>query len=203
MNDLFDKLNLKPEERRLAVLFCAVFFLFVNYMYVFPKFKELKTTKQKIQQEQNKLAMFRLKTNQIPDLETTLQQLGERAGPSLLDSPSQRSLFSRTVNKLASKYDVTIKSQSQIREVQPVAGQTNQFFTELEIPVRIEGSEEQVVNFLYALSNDESLIRVRSLTLAPSRIGGLLLDGQLNLVASYLKNLEKAGASANPGASGK
>jgi hypothetical protein len=58
---------------------------------------------------------------------------------------------------------------------------------ELEIPVTIQGTEEQMVNFLYSLGNEESLIRVRSLTLSPSRQGGLFLDGNLNLVASFLK----------------
>lgn len=191
MNDLFDKLNLQPEERRLAVLFLAVFFIFVNYMYVFPKFKELKETKNKTRQSENKLKLFQLKTNQIPDLQLKIQELGEQAGPSIQDSPGQRSIFSRTINRMATQNGITIRRQSMIREIQPNPGQTNKFFTELEIPVNIEGTEEQVVNFLHALSNDDSLIRVRSLTLNPSRNGGLLLDGNLNLVASFLKSEQK------------
>lgn len=188
MNQIFDKLNLKPEERRLAVIFLAIFFVFVNYMYVFPKFKELESTQQKTQLAENKLAMYRLKTNQIPTLESTLALLGQKAGPSVQDNPRQRSILSATVDRMARKHEVTIVRQSQIREVSPEPGQTNQFFTELEIPVSIEGTEEQIVNFLFSIGNEDSLIRVRSLTLSPSRRGGLFLAGQLNLVASFLKN---------------
>ncbi len=203
MNDLFDKLNLEPKERRLAVLFFAVFFLFVNYMYVFPNFNELEQTKNKITKTQNKLKLYQLKTNQIPDLEFKIMELGEQAGPSIQDSPGQRSKFSRTVNQMATQKGVTIRRQSMIREIQPNTGQTNKFFTELEIPVNIEGTEEQVVNFLHALSEDDSLIRVRSLTLNPSRSGGLLLDGNLNLVASFLKSEQKEKKSGNASRGGQ
>lgn len=187
MNELFDKLNLKPEERRLAVLFMAIAFIFVNYMYVFPKFQELERTRKETRLAENTFNMYRLKTNSIPELQITLAALGEKAGPSVEDNPRQRSIFSDTVTRMASKHSISIVRQAQIREIQPIAGQTNKFFTELEIPVTIQGTEEQMVNFLYALGNEESLIRVRSLTLSPSRQGGLFLDGNLNLVASFLK----------------
>lgn len=187
MNELFDKLNLKPEERRLAVLFMAIAFIFVNYMYVFPKFQELDRTRKETRLAENTFNMYRLKTNSIPELQITLAALGEKAGPSVEDSPRQRSIFSDTVTRMASKHSISIVRQAQIREIQPIAGQTNKFFAELEIPVTIQGTEEQMVNFLYSLGNEESLIRVRSLTLSPSRQGGLFLDGNLNLVASFLK----------------
>lgn len=191
MNDLFDKLNLKPEERRLAVLFMAVAFVFVNYMYVFPRFKELNETKSQIQVAENTFASYRLKTNSIPDLQLKLEDLGREAGPPIEDTPGQRTSFVRTVNRMASKHQINLKTQGQIREVLPPPGQTNSFFTELEIPIIVTSTEEQMVNFLYSLGNEESLIRVRSLTLSPSREGGLMLDGNISLVASYLKSQPK------------
>ncbi len=188
MNDFFDKLNLKPEERRLAVLFMAVAFVFVNYMYVFPRFKELRETQQEIQVAENTFAKYRLKTNSIPELQLSLEELSRQAGPPIEDTPGQRRTFVTTVNRMASKYGINLRTQGQIREVLPPPGQTNSFFTELEIPIIVTSTEEQMVNFLYSLGKEDSLIRVRSLTLSPSREGGLLLDGNVNLVASYLKS---------------
>lgn len=192
MNALLDKLNLQAQERRLLFVFLIVLFIVINRFFVWPQFARLGEERDLRDEATRRLQLYQLETNRIPILEEQLVQLGESAGPQVSDSAGQRTRIGRTIDQLVSESGLTLSRRSTIRELRPEFGQTNQFFTELEIPYTFEGSEAQLVDFLYRLGDADSLYRVHNLNLEPARSGGLNLEARVTLVASFIKDSEAA-----------
>lgn len=188
MNTVLDRLNLQAQERRLLFVFLVVLFIVLNRFFVWPHFSKLKETRNEISNAQQTLNLYQIATNQTPTLLSTLEELGESAGPQEPDTAAQRSRISRIIDRLASDTGLTIVSRSGSRELRPEPGKTNLFFTELEIPMEFRGTEAQLVDFMYQLGEEKSLFRVHNLSLTPSRVGGLALDARISLVASFVKD---------------
>ena len=62
-----DKLNLRPQERRLIVLVAVVIFIVLNFLFVRPHFGEWKSTENKIQLVRTTLSNFQKETARMPD----------------------------------------------------------------------------------------------------------------------------------------
>lgn len=197
MNALLDRLNLQAQERRLLFVFLIVLFIVINRFFVWPHFARLADERDLRDEATRRLQLYQLETNRIPMLQEQLELLGESAGPQASDNAQQRTRIGRTIDQLVTETGLTLSRRSTIRELRPEFGQTNQFFTELEIPYTFEGTEAQLVEFLYRLGDADSLYRVHNLNLQPARSGGLNLEARITLVASFIKNSEAAEGSPN------
>jgi len=93
----------------------------------------------------------------------------------------------RTINSQSAQSGVRINnySGSMMR--------TNEFFTEQTQHIIVSATDAQLVDFLYKLGNDASMVRVIDLELQPDGTK-LRLTGNIRLVASYQKNLKPAPA---------
>ncbi len=82
----------------------------------------------------------------------------------------------------------------------PAALSTNEFFDEQTLVVTFEAQESNLVNFLYNVGNDPSMVRIRELRLNPADTGRYKLKGTLLLAANYEKHTPVAPAAAQPAA---
>lgn len=193
MSSFLDKLNLRPNERRLVVVVAIVVFVVLNFIFVWSHFGDLgrwQTRKRdaaaKLQQYQGEIQ----KKNAYQKEKAKLQAQGQTVA-----SEAQSLEFQKEVDRHARQANVTVTRWSP----QQRTSKTNAFFEEHSLNVAVSSGEKELVDFLYTLGSSESLIRVRSLSLAPDSSGTRLV-GNLTLVESFQKKVPAKTTAATPSA---
>ena len=179
MNGYFDKLNLRPFEKRLIVGVATMLFIVLNWLFVFPHFSDWAKVQSRVGRARRTLLAFQSEVQQTNSIWRSVKQL-ENEGFSV-PAEDQMQHFANTREIVASQSGVTIGQTSK------VSTRTNQFFLELTQTISLLTKEQQLVDFLYNLGSSNSLIRVRDLTLrtdAPRQN----LSANVKLVASYQKS---------------
>lgn len=170
--------NLRPFEKRVVVAFGALFFIVLNFLFVFPHFSDLSNVRDRMAEAQRKLARYQAEIAQTNFYAAKLRNF-ERENSDV--PPEDQSLqFANAVNAQAGQSGVHIVSNSHINT------QTNQFFLEKSQSLSVQAGEEQLVDFLYSLGSGNSQIRVRDLSVRPDAPRQALV-AQVKLVASYQK----------------
>jgi Tfp pilus assembly protein PilO len=194
MTAFLDRWDLRPQERRLVVVFAAVLFVMVNLWFVWPRFKDWKLLKDKIDHTQTTLRRYTNEIARLPDYKKRLSAL-EKEGSTVLPSAQSVEMV-RAVQRLALTNHVKIDYLGQ--PTKSIGPNTNSFFEELSLPIKVLTGEPSLVDFLYELGKGDSMIRVRDLLLSPGP-SGTNLSGQITLVASYQKaNVTKASLASTP-----
>jgi hypothetical protein len=188
MTNLFDKLNLRPFERRLIVVVGIVLFVAMQYFLIWPHFGDVKRMGTRRSQALTKLKTYRDEFAQTNKFAVEVKKLeGEGLAVPQEDQTSE---LMRTVQSQSAQAGVHITANSK------PSTRTNQFFLELSQQVTASATEGSLVNFLYNLGAGTSLIRVRDLTLRPDT-SRQQLNATIKVVASYQKNPPaRAGAPA-------
>ena len=179
MKGYFDKLNLRPFEKRMIVVVASVLFLFLNWWFVFPHFSDWTKVQARVAKARRTLETFQHEVQQTNTVWRSVKQL-ESEGFSV-PAEDQMLHFANTREAVAGQSSVAIGQTSK------VTTRTNQFFLELTQTISLSTKEQQLVDFLYNLGSSNSLIRVRDLSLrtdAPRQN----LNANVKLVASYQKS---------------
>ena len=187
MKGYFD--NLRPLEKRLIVGVGAIFFVVLNFLFVFPHFSDLSAMHYRMDEAQRKLAKFEAEIAQTNVYVAGLQEL--QADAQDVQSEEQDFQFANAINTQVLK--------SGVRQVQgsTTRTQTNQFFVEKSQSISVQATEQQLVDFLYQLGAGGSQIRVRDLSLRPDGPRQQLLAG-VKLAASYQKKPTARATNATP-----
>lgn len=192
MSNPLDKLNLRPQEKRLLVFVGIVTFVVLNILLVWPHFKDWSVISAELEKARETLRTYANETSRSGDYETKLRVL-EGTGPNVIPEEQDLDLV-RTVQSQ------TIASGLRVSRSDPKPktsnSRTNQFFEEQTLSLRFEAGNEELVKFLVSLASTNSLIRVQDLDVRPDR-GGFKLSGNLTLIASYQKNQPLAPAASN------
>lgn len=190
MASFFDKLNLRPQERRFVVIAITIIVVVVSVLFVFPRFKDWNRL-----QEAQALARATLQTNEleiarVPEYQNQLRKL-ESAGSAVL--PAEQALdLTRTVQTKAQESGIAITGTRPTSTLG--TGSTNQFFDEQGVSLDISSLDKELVDFLVSLGSGDSMIRVRDMDLRPDPPQYRLI-GKLTLVASYQKKPKPSPAS--------
>lgn len=187
MSSYFDKLNLRPQERRLLVAVAAVVFVVLNIWLVWPHFTDWGQVKTKLKEAQKKLETYQAEKNRIPEYEARVKSL---VGDEAVVPPEDQAVqLLRLVQSQAVQSGVVIINNSRANS------RTNESFVEQTQQISVQSGEKQLVNFLYNLGAGNSMIRVRDLSLRPEA-NRMSLGGTITLVASYQRNLVAKPTSA-------
>jgi Tfp pilus assembly protein PilO len=183
--------NLRPFERRVIVVVGVFFFLVLNYLFVFPYFREWSQLHRRMDQANVKKKLYDNVLTQTNVIWREVQQM-ERAG---LDIPAEDQVrhFANTIDAQAGKSGVNLITVGRSTQ------STNQFFIELTRSITAQSPEQPLVDFLFSLGSGNSLIRVRDLNLRPEPNRQQLM-ANITLAASYQK--KSAARPASPPASG-
>jgi len=198
MKSAFDKLNLRPGERRLMVIVAIVIFVVLNFLFVFPNFGEYGKTMQKITDTGTALRRFKNEVGQKPSYEAKLRELQSQG--NFVAEEDQALQLQREVDSQATLSGVTILQRTPAPR--NVSGRTNAFFDESALVVNFSSGEKELVEFLYNLGKGNSLVRVRSMNLGPELPNRYRLQGSLTLVESFQKKQVKAQPAAQTKATG-
>ena len=193
MNSFFDKLNLRPGERRLVVIVALVVFLVVNAFLVWPRFLEWgKVTNQ----ETGAVAtrnQYQREVDNIKKYQLRLAELAEKGAS--VGTEDQALKLSSTLYSQAALSGVNIINSTVPRATGNSGGKTNMFFDEQSAVVTFIADEKSLVDFLYNFGAGASMIRVRSMQLSPDP-PHFKLQGNLTLVASYQRTTPARPAAA-------
>ena len=194
MSSALDRLNLRPQERRLVIGVGIFVFLLVNYFLVWPRFDDLKTHKSAMERSRRKLREYQAEVDKMPDYKTKLAKLEE--GNPMVESAEQALLLIRRVQEQAARSGVTLASQ---RPVPKVNIKANDFFDEEGLAIVFTAGDKELVEFLVTLSGDNSMIRVRDMDLQPDP-SRTQLTCKLTLFASYPKAAARSATPVKPAA---
>jgi len=194
MKSFFDKLNLRPGERRLVVGVGILIFVVLNLTFVWPNFGAYAATEKTIRETENKLRRFTKEVDNKPLYERelkTLEDKGVFVGQEVQELELQKEIRSQAqiAGLDVRRYDPTVRGTST---------RTNSFFDEVSLVINFATGEKELVDFLYRLGSGNSLIRVRTMTLGPELPARQKLQGNMTLVESFQKKPVKAAPAPAP-----
>ena len=180
MNNFFDKLNLRPQERRLVVVVAIVVFVIVNFWLVFPMFCDYGKYQQRIKDEQTRVDRYNGEINKQNSYKKQLVELLD-SGTTIATEDAALRLY----QEVNSQANLTGLGYTLITPVTRGGNaKTNAFFDETSVTVNIRTGEKELVDFLNRLTDKELMIRARSMDLSPDP-SRMLLQGSITLVKSY------------------
>jgi len=192
--NFFDKINLKPMERRLIIAIALVVFVVFNVWWVWPHFKDWGVQRGKIAEAEAKLLRYQDEVKQLPGIQKKLKDIENNEDTVM---PADQSVhFRRTIEQMAMQNKVFVSSWGNITPTRGGTLGTNQFFEELNLPIQATATEKDLVTFIHKLSSSGSSIRVRDLTLNPGQ--NLNVAGSMTLVASYQRSPGKSAIASTP-----
>lgn len=181
--------QLRPLERRLAVGGCVALIIALNGWLVWPHFSDWSRLRRELDDAERKLKLYRETVAQIPDLQAKVKSFESQG--QVVPPDDQAITFTRTILTQAKDSSVAIANTSR------QSTRTNdQFFIEQIQNVNVTATDEQLVDFLYKLGSDASMIRVRDLELQPDSPHQHLV-ANIRLVASYQRS-RSAPAESKP-----
>lgn len=197
MSNWWNNLNLTPQERKFVIGVVIAFAIVLNFLFIWPQFKEWTPLQTDLQEKRKTLAEYEAKIAELPQILARLSKLETNSAPVMV-SGDAAAHYSRTVQTLAQQ---TRFSYDRMNPPSVNQSSTNKYFQELSMRVTFTGTEEKdLINFLYRLSDGNSSIRVREFSIKPDQSKMLLL-GYLTLVANY--EVEKTAGSAPKAAAPK
>jgi Tfp pilus assembly protein PilO len=182
--------QLQPMERRLVVAVAVVLVLVLNFMFIWPHFKDWGDLRRRGADAEAKLKLYRAATAQIPTLKADVEKF---ASAGQMVAPEDQAIdLMRTIQAQAAACGFGIQNFS------PPSVHTNDaFFIEHVQNIVVTATEAQLVDFLYKLGSSTSMIRVRDLALQPD-VPRQHLNANIKLVASYQKTAAAKNTAAPP-----
>jgi hypothetical protein len=201
MTSYLDKLNLRPQERRLVVFVAIVVFVVINIIWVVPQFGKVAFWDRKRQDAEGKVQKYNQEIGKVKGYTAELTAL-QNEGITIGDDDPTLTL-QQTVSAMAGAHGVAIELNSGIQRSE----NTNSIFQEAGTRITTTAMESNLVEFLYAIGSRGTLIRVRTMSLQPDPTQ-VRLKGTLEFVQSFLKKPSAAkpgtplALAGKPGASG-
>lgn len=192
MTSVFDKLGLRPQERRLVMVTVIVIFAVLNFWLVFPHFGEWKELRARLTAAQDTAAKYQAEIAKIPQYDTKLKTL-QSEGSFVLQDEQSLALVQTIQTEAAA-------AQVFIQRVTPAGGgpiPNNPFFEEQRVTISATADDAQLVAFLKNLGSGNSLIRVRDMDLKPDQGQHQLMAG-LTIVGNYQKKPTARATNAPP-----
>ncbi len=177
MSSTFDRLNLRPFERRLVVGVGAVVFIVLNIVFVWPHFDDYEKAKEALKTARKKQTTFQEEIRQKPETESRVKAMEAEAEP--VPEEDQKTEFLRLVQMQAAQSGVNISGTSR-----QTTRTNDPFFLEQQQTITVICEEQPLVDFLFKLGTSASMVRVRDLSLRPDP-PRQRLNGNIKLVASF------------------
>ena len=172
--------QLRPLERRLAVGVLVVLILVLNWVFIWPHFSDWSNLHHRLEGARQKLALYQTTILQTSNYEAQVKGF-ESQGEFV--APEDQSInFLRTIQSQALASGVGMSSMSR-----PMTVTNDAFFVEQIQNINVSATDDQLVDFLYKLGSDVSMVRVRDLELQPDPPHQKLI-ANIKLVASYQRN---------------
>jgi Tfp pilus assembly protein PilO len=185
---IFDKYNMSAGERR-VVMFVLVVLIVVLAVMAFDMIPKPEQTKVKINKINRELKSWQKERDSVDSYKLEIKDLEGMS--SAVVKEEQEVDMSRTINRLEALSGINVSRQS------TVTTETNVFFLEKSMRIYFSGKESQIVDFLFKLGEGDSLVRVGEMRISPDK-NRYKLEGQMELTASYQKNVTAPVVTVTP-----
>ena len=199
MSSFLDKLNLRPQERRLVIGVLIAIFIVLNVWLVWPHFGDWSRSKADLQKAQENIARYKIKIAQVEGPKGFQAQLKKLEGENelLIGGEEQEIQLLKTVQNQVQQSKIMVSAYSPVTRSSS-GGSTNEFFEEQSIRITINTGEKELVDFLLNIGSGNSMIRVRDMDLSPADQNRYRLKGAITLSANYQKNAPVKPAAVVP-----
>ncbi len=172
--------QLGSQERRWVLGTAVAVFVMLNYLLVWPHFKDWGQNNLRIAAAEKKIATYRAELARKPYYEAAIKRLQPEDSSGVLpeDQAIQIEYF---YHARAAENNVVIQANTRM-----TSHSNDPFFQEEELGLTLLAKENNLVNFLYSLGSSNSMVRVRAMSLRPDQPRHQL-DANITIVASYLK----------------
>ena len=174
----FDKYNMSAGERRL-VMSVVVLLVAVLAWMAFDSIEPPAKTNAAIAKIETDLKRWGTERANHAKYKGQIRDLEGMS--SAVAKEEQEVDMSRTVNKLEGSSGINVTRQHRVNT------STNDFFIEKSMRIDFSGKENQIVDFLWKLGEDDSLVRVSEMRIKPDK-NRTRLEGWMRLTSSYQKN---------------
>ena len=185
--------QLGSSERRWVLGTAVAVFIILNYLLVWPHFKDWGRNNIRIDAAEKKIATYRAELARKPYYEAAIKRLQPEDGSGVLpeDQAIQIEYFYRA---RATENNVLIQANTRMS-----SHSSDPFFQEEELGLSMLAKESNLVNFLFSLGSSNSMVRVRAMSLRPDQPHHQL-DANITIVASYLKKPQSQSPAAKTAA---
>jgi hypothetical protein len=178
MNKFFAQL--RPMERRLAVGVLVVFILVLNWVFIWPHFSDWSNLRHRLTDAQQKLNLYQTTILQTSNYQAQVK--GFESQGEFVATEDMSVNFLRTIQSQANASGVGM-----VNPGRPLTRTNDAFFVQQIQNINVTATDDQLVDFLYKLGSDASMIRVLDLELQPDP-PRQKLNANIKLVASYQRN---------------
>ena|SRR2546425_1240479 len=198
MSSFLDKLNLRPQERRLVVMGSAVLFLVLQFWLVWPHFNDWGQVKAGLDKAKNTLATYQKEIARTNEYHLKLERLQREGTSTLAEENARPNFLIAQIQAQAARSKLNSGNTTYIPPAHTTG--TNVFFEEQTISLGVNPTgDEELIDFLVAMGSSDLMIRVKDLDLRPDPSQTKLM-GSMKLVASFQKNSPTKPSPAKPGA---
>ena len=174
----FDKYNMSAGERRLVMSVVVVLVAVLAWM-AFDSIEPPAKTNAAIAKIETNLELWKRERGNHTNYKGQIRDLEGMS--SAVAKEEQEVDMSRTVNKLEGSSGINVTRQHRVNT------STNDFFIEKSMRIDFSGKENEIVDFLWKLGEDDSLVRVSEMRIKPDK-NRTRLEGWMRLTSSYQKN---------------
>jgi len=186
MTGWFDRLNLAPTERRMAIAGLCILGLLFNYWFIWPYFAEWDVMARDRTKLEGQKQIYFKEVSKKSSFEKLLKELEGAGGQVLPEEQANR--VQQGITAAAATNAVNLGRVSpQVASLRMSASKDTNFFDEQIVIVDLTAKEEGFVNFLYALGSSDSMIRVRDMSRLRLDNSGQNLSASVTFVASFQK----------------
>ena len=193
MTTFLDKLNLRPQEQRWVVAVMVVVLLILNGVFIWPYFADWSKVKTKMNKTHADAMLYaqeiRMDDNPTNGYKAQLAALDQSTGTPQFEGDIQ--LLQTIMAQARGKINILESHAVPTRNTK-----TNEFFEEQAMQISVDSSEKDLVDFIYGIGGDSSMIRVRELNLHPADVNRYGLKSTITLSANYQKKPETKAASS-------
>jgi hypothetical protein len=172
--------QLRPLERRLAVGVLVVFILVLNWVFIWPHFSDWSSLRHRLGDAQQKLKLYQTTILQTSNYQAQVK--GFESQGEFVATEDMSINFLRTIQSQALASGVVL-----VNPGRSLTRTNDAFFVQQIQNINVTATDDQLVDFLYKLGSDVSMIRVLDLELQPDS-PRQKLNANIKLVASYQRN---------------
>ncbi len=172
--------QLRPFERRLAVGVLVVFILVLNWVFIWPRFSDWSNLRHRLADAQQKLKLYQTTISQTSNYQAQVK--GFESQGEFVATEDMSINFLRTIQAQALASGVAMSPMGR-----QMTRTNDAFFVQQIQNINVTATDDHLVDFLYKLGSDVSMIRVLDLELQPDPPRQKLV-ANIKLVASYQRN---------------
>lgn len=195
--EFFDRLNLRPQERRLLLVAAVVLFVVLNLWLVRPHFGALARARNQINAATQTFNTFRSEIDRTNLYNAQLRNL-EQQGTAILDEERDKDItLISTIQNQARQSGINVGPITPAPRASRT-GRTNEFFEQRTLTIGVNPTlPEQLVDFLVSIAGNSLVIRVKELDLRPDP-SQTRLTGSIKVVASFQRKTTVRSTPAPP-----